>query len=136
MKGFKFHPRCEELRITHLAFADDLMLFARGDKKSVGVLMQALNDFERTSRLAISVEKSQIFVAGLKEDLSFTRIPVGTLPVKYLGVPLNGQKLKLAQFAPLIDSINGCIDAWKGHTLSYAGRLELIKSVIQGVVGF
>lgn len=122
--------------ITHLAFADDLMLFAKGDRKSVEVLMKALNDFERTSGLAINAEKSQLFGAGIKEDLSFTRIPAGTLPVKYLGVPLDGQRLKVAQFSPLIDSINGCIGAWKGHTLSYVGRLELIKSVIHGVVGF
>lgn len=29
--GFRFHPRCKGLRITHLAYADDLMLFSRGD---------------------------------------------------------------------------------------------------------
>lgn len=28
---FNYHPRCGKLKITHLAFADDLMLMARGD---------------------------------------------------------------------------------------------------------
>ena len=28
---FNFHPKCAELNSTHLAFADDLILFTRGD---------------------------------------------------------------------------------------------------------
>ncbi|GAA0186769.1 hypothetical protein LIER_34057 [Lithospermum erythrorhizon] len=32
---FRFHPRCEGFHITHLAFADDLMLFSYGDEASV-----------------------------------------------------------------------------------------------------
>lgn len=29
--SFSHHPRCVKLAITHLCFADDLLLFARGD---------------------------------------------------------------------------------------------------------
>ncbi|XP_031124367.1 uncharacterized protein LOC116027080 [Ipomoea triloba] len=133
---FSFHPRCKDLKISHLAFADDLMLFCRGDVNSVDILMKALNELEKTSGLAISPNKSKLFCAGVREDLSFTRIPVEPLPVKYLGIPLDSQKLKVANFAPLIDSINKYFSAWKGYTLSYAGRLELLNSVIQGVVAF
>ncbi|KAL0294689.1 UNVERIFIED_CONTAM: putative mitochondrial protein [Sesamum calycinum] len=32
---FNFHPKCEKLKITHLLFADDLMLFSRGDLPSI-----------------------------------------------------------------------------------------------------
>ncbi|XP_022852082.1 uncharacterized protein LOC111373749 [Olea europaea var. sylvestris] len=32
---FNYHPKCGPLKITHLAFADDLMLFARGDSTSI-----------------------------------------------------------------------------------------------------
>ncbi|KAL2248361.1 UNVERIFIED_CONTAM: Retrovirus-related Pol polyprotein from type-2 retrotransposable element R2DM [Sesamum indicum] len=37
---FNFHPKCEKLKITHLLFADDLMLFSRGDLPSIHVLME------------------------------------------------------------------------------------------------
>ena len=30
-RDFNFHPRSQDLNITHLAFADDLILFSRGD---------------------------------------------------------------------------------------------------------
>ncbi|KAL0329051.1 UNVERIFIED_CONTAM: hypothetical protein Sradi_4891800 [Sesamum radiatum] len=37
---FNFHPKCEKLKITHLLFADDLMLFSRGDLPSIHILME------------------------------------------------------------------------------------------------
>lgn len=33
--NFNFHPRCEKLKISHLTFVDDLMIFARGDYLSI-----------------------------------------------------------------------------------------------------
>lgn len=30
LEGFKFHARCKELRLMHLCFADDLLLFCMG----------------------------------------------------------------------------------------------------------
>ena len=30
-KKFKYHPKSSKLDVTHLCFADDLLLFARGD---------------------------------------------------------------------------------------------------------
>ncbi|MDV3199971.1 MAG: reverse transcriptase domain-containing protein, partial [Candidatus Phytoplasma australasiaticum] len=133
---FSFHPRCKGLKITHLAFADDLMLFCRGDANSVEIFMKALNEMEQTSGLAISPTKSKMFCAGVVDDLSFSRIPVESLPVRYLGIPLDAQRLKVVNFSPLIESVNKFFSAWKGCSLTYAGRLELLNSVIQGVVAF
>lgn len=32
---FRFHPRCNKLKLNHLCFANDLMIFYRGDLGSV-----------------------------------------------------------------------------------------------------
>ncbi|XP_059285894.1 uncharacterized protein LOC132039428 [Lycium ferocissimum] len=41
--GFKHHPRCAKLGITHLSFVDDLILFARGDVESTVALQKRVN---------------------------------------------------------------------------------------------
>ena len=35
---FKFHWRCKKIKLSHLAFADDLLMFSHGDLASVKVL--------------------------------------------------------------------------------------------------
>ncbi|XP_019241491.1 PREDICTED: uncharacterized protein LOC109221464 [Nicotiana attenuata] len=37
---FQYHPRCKKLGITHMSFADDLLLFARGDLTSIVAMYQ------------------------------------------------------------------------------------------------
>lgn len=44
-REFHFHAGYAEQNITHLSFADDLILFSRGDACSVQRIMEALNIF-------------------------------------------------------------------------------------------
>lgn len=62
---FNFHAKCAELRITHLAFADDLMLFCRGDLGSMRILTDAMDEFSDCSGLQINGDKSQLFAGGV-----------------------------------------------------------------------
>lgn len=138
---FNYHPKCADLRITHLAFADDLMLFARGDLPSIHILVNCLDTFKATSGLGINASKSNIFTAGLygrdlDDILELLDYPQGSFPVRYLGVPLAAQKLNVVHYAPLLDRITSYISSWTANTLSYAGRMELIRSVLQGVECF
>ncbi|KAK4390168.1 Retrovirus-related Pol polyprotein from type-2 retrotransposable element R2DM [Sesamum angolense] len=65
---FNFHPKCEKLKITHLLFDDDLMLFSRGDIPSIRILMECLQEFRDVSSLAVNTAKSNIFTAGIQND--------------------------------------------------------------------
>lgn len=56
--------------------------------------------------------------------------------VTYLGSPLVHGKLKSCHFNPLIEKIANFMNSWASHSLSYAGRLELLNSIIQGVESF
>jgi hypothetical protein len=53
-EGFRFHPKCSLQGITHLAFADDVLLLSRGDSSSVLCLLQQLTLFGRISGLDIN----------------------------------------------------------------------------------
>nr|XP_009767270.1 PREDICTED: uncharacterized protein LOC104218471 [Nicotiana sylvestris] len=61
----KYHPRCSRLGIIHLSFADDLLLFVRGDITSITQLQQCLNQFYRASGLQANKTKSSIYYGGV-----------------------------------------------------------------------
>ncbi|GJV83129.1 hypothetical protein Tco_1523027 [Tanacetum coccineum] len=51
MGTFKYHTGCEELKITNLCFADDLLVLCNGDCDSVKVIKLALEEFSSVSGL-------------------------------------------------------------------------------------
>ncbi|KAK6117718.1 hypothetical protein DH2020_048570 [Rehmannia glutinosa] len=117
------------------------MLFSKGNLPSVKILIDCLNDFKNASGLDVNSFKSNLFTAGIYGDeldniLNLLNFPLGTLPVRYLGVPLAAQKLNVNHYSPLYDRIASYINKWTANSLSYAGRLLLIKSVLQGVECF
>ena len=63
-KGFAFHPKCVRLKLTHLIFADDLMVFVRGDLPSVMAVKSILHQFAAFSGLNANAEKTEIYFGG------------------------------------------------------------------------
>jgi hypothetical protein len=141
LSSFNFHPKCQALGISHLGFADDILLLYPCDMASVNILLQQLHVFGESSGLVINAAKSSIYFAGVSEDikqaiLNLSQFTEGSFPFKYLGVPLSPHRLLASQFSPLIHRLESTIQSWLGKFLSYAGRLELIKSVLHGMVQF
>lgn len=124
--------------ISHLFFADDLMVFCSADLDSALSLKQLLDDFCSFSRLSINLNKSQIIFSG---SASYTADichilgmpPQATLPIMYLGLPLFSSRLKLSDCSKLLLMVQTKLGRWKSNCLSYAGRLELLKSTINGL---
>ncbi|XP_015077353.1 uncharacterized protein LOC107021245 [Solanum pennellii] len=58
------------------------------------------------------------------------------LPFKYLGVPLSTKKMSVMQWHPLIDRILARINSWTARELSYAGRAQLVQTVLFGVQSY
>lgn len=55
---FGYHPHCKNILLTHLCFADDLMVFTDGTKRSVEGVLRIFEEFATMSGLKISLEKS------------------------------------------------------------------------------
>ena len=45
LEKFRFHPRCKEMRLTHLCFADDLILCCKGEFESIYLMLRAFKLF-------------------------------------------------------------------------------------------
>ncbi|XP_013601807.1 PREDICTED: uncharacterized protein LOC106309313 [Brassica oleracea var. oleracea] len=137
----KYHHKCSSSRLTHLCFADDLLIFIDGSIDSVQNVLQVLKEFELRSGLAVTVQKSCFFASGLIQQevdsiKASTGMPNGLLPVRYLGVPLCTKKLTLSNCEVLIQQVKAKFNSWTVKTLSFAGRLLLIKTVIAGITNF
>lgn len=90
---FKYHPKCEVSGLTHLCFADDLLIFSDGAPSSVRGILSVIDEFNLLSGLAISADKSCFFSSGLSEAqsqnvASVSGMPQGFFPIRYLGLPL------------------------------------------------
>lgn len=129
---FRYHAKCKEMQLSHLFFADDIMMLCRADKQSPLILKSLEEQFGRTSGLKINIQK---FFCGvdvntktwLMQQLGFAE---GTLPIRYLGLPLIASKLSFMDCKPIMDKIQQKITAWSAKLLTYAGRIMLVRSVL------
>ncbi|GJV32771.1 putative reverse transcriptase domain-containing protein [Tanacetum coccineum] len=139
--SFKYHWLCKDLKLTQLCFNDDLLLFCHGDSKSATVFKEALDEFGGMSGLLPSKIKSVVFFSNFKQAgrnniLKIMPFQVGILPVRYLRVPLISKRLYIKDCQLLIDKVKKRVFDWKNKVLSFAGRLQLVQSVLSSMQVF
>ncbi|KAL0419002.1 UNVERIFIED_CONTAM: hypothetical protein Sradi_1313700 [Sesamum radiatum] len=132
---FQYHWKCKDIGLINLCFADDVLLFCKAHLPSIIVISDTLNEFAALSGLKVNPAKSQIiFSRAVQQErqqiLDYLGFQEGSLPVKYLGIPLTSSRLTIADCRPLIDKVDARLAGWNNQILSYAGRLQLIKSVL------
>ncbi|GJW75379.1 hypothetical protein Tco_0134749 [Tanacetum coccineum] len=108
---FNYHFGCKSLKITHICFADDLMVFYHGDPCFVKVIKKTIKDFGNCSGLLPNFGKSIVFFGSINEDeqqilLSILPFVKGNLLIRYLGVPLISKRLGVKDCKSLIDKVN------------------------------
>ncbi|XP_019256268.1 PREDICTED: uncharacterized protein LOC109234654 [Nicotiana attenuata] len=140
LPDFRYHPMCKETKLTHLVFADDLMIFCKENLKSIARVMEALQHFSDATGLEANIDKSSMFVAGVDEEtrqnmLKITGFTLGTFPIRYLGLPLTSRKWNKMDCKQLVDKITSKITAYT-RQLSYAGRLQIIMVVLFSIYNF
>lgn len=133
-----YHPRTSELSITHLMFADDVMVCIYGGCSSLHEITKVLSNFASWSGLEINKDKTTLYLAGVDDIEAHSTasfgFPTGSLPVRYLRLYLMSRKLKIAEYEPLLDKIRTTFKAWAVKSLSFASRVQLIAMVIYGSV--
>ncbi|CAL5417428.1 unnamed protein product [Camellia sinensis] len=122
------------LRVTHLQFADDTILFCDANRVKVTNIKRILSCFEIASGLKINYHKSVICGVEVDEEpvqefASSLNCLHQKLPLKYLGLPL-GANPSRSTWKPVIDKFKHKLSTWKRRLVSFAGRLTLIKSLM------
>lgn len=128
--------------IYHLAFADDLLLFAEASVGKAEIIQAVLKSFCEPFGQRVSLEKTRIFFSDnvhhshrvdIREKLGFqSTTDLG----KYLGIPVLHKRMNKNTFQFTIDKVNSRLSTWKAQTLSFAGRVTLTKSVLQALPSY
>ncbi|KAF7842169.1 reverse transcriptase [Senna tora] len=134
VKRKKWTPvKIKGVQISHLLFADDVLIFARTDSNSVSAVNSVLESFLQSLGLAINIEKSSIWFSPntsaadrdmVTRSLRFREVPK---PGKYLGFPLDLSR-RISDFKPIVDKVLNKVENWKAKFLSKAGGLGIVKS--------
>ncbi|XP_026439686.1 uncharacterized protein LOC113338489 [Papaver somniferum] len=78
---------------SHVLYADDIMVFCKGTKRDVQALMNIFEEYGQNSRQFISASKCTIYSSKhiynrFSNIVASYNITMGTLPFRYLGVPI------------------------------------------------
>ncbi|GAU31728.1 hypothetical protein TSUD_215290 [Trifolium subterraneum] len=125
--------------ISHLMFADDLLLFGKATEVNMRTITDTLEKFCELSGQLVSIEKTSVlFSKNVPRDLrNVLLLQSGFREAnslgKYLGIPLVGRAPRHSDFEHLVDKVRRKLSGWKATNLSFAGRVTLAKSVIQAV---
>ncbi|XP_038991751.1 uncharacterized protein LOC120115050 [Hibiscus syriacus] len=121
--------------LSHIQFADDLLIFSAPNPLSILNFKRVLKIFEVAAGLKLNMGETKIF--GFNVEESRVRIWVDSilcglaeLPSTYLGLPRGHKKNSLSLWNPILDKVTSQLQSWKGKLFSFGGRLTLIQSVL------
>lgn len=125
--------------LSHLFFADDLILFARVTREQMKLINKVLDDFCQASRETISREKSVIFCSRSMPShearllSNFSNFVLKKDPGLYLGVPLLHQRVTARTYQRVLEKVLLWLNLWSARSLSLAGRATLGRAVVLAI---
>lgn len=132
----------KNIGISHLFFADDLMLFAKVDEESYEAILEVLNNFCEESGQKVSLEKSRVYFSPnvqaefREETCAKLGIQATTSIGKYLGFPINHKGAPRNRLNFIAERVMTKLSRWKARFLSFAGRSVLVKLVMSVVPNY
>ena len=138
LRGFHVGPSNPiGVRISHFLFADDTILFCDASRDQLLSIRLALTCFQVFTGLKVNMGKSEIVPVGEVRNLdalaTILRCRVGSLPMKYLGMPLGTPYKTASVWDPILERMEKKLSGWKRLYLSKKGRLTLVKSTLSSL---
>lgn len=121
--------------LSHLFYADDALFMGEWSKVNLKNLARILKCFHVSSGLRVNFNKSKVFGTGASATetsqwASILGYEAGTMPFKYLGVTVGANMNQAKYWTPIIEKFKSKLSGWKSRTLSFGGRLTLVKVVL------
>jgi len=122
--------------VSHLMYADDVVVFTNGGCRSIRCILNILNTYEKWSGQLINKEKTAMYFSkklpmarrrNLKRLMGFSE---GKFPFKYLGVLIVSGRMKIGDLEELENNVKRKISGWKMKLLSAGGRVILLRHVL------
>lgn len=129
-------------KLSHIFFADDLLLFSEASFSQARLMEHILADFCGISGQRVSRAKSRIWFSPntplyLRNAIcSEFHIWATSNLGMYLGIPLFHGRMKKIDFTHVLDKATSRLAGWKTKTLSRAARMILIKSTLATLANY
>ncbi|GKF93342.1 hypothetical protein Tco_0280061, partial [Tanacetum coccineum] len=90
---------------------------------------------EEVSGLRVNYNKSKLYGVGvndaqLRDMARWMRCGVGDFPFTYLGLPIGDNMRRVGAWNVVVEKFKSRLGEWKAKTMSFGGRLTLVKSVL------
>lgn len=125
--------------LTHLFFADDLLLFAEASPDQAKSISAVLDEFCCSSGEKVNQQKTTLYFSSnvstgvarkIEKTLDFT---ITNNLGRYLGMPLLNSRVTKNTYQEIVDKVEKRLPAWSASHLSLAGRITLAQSVLQAI---
>ena len=138
IQGFHVRPiNSTGIRVSHLLFADDTILFCDASREQILSIRLALTCLQAFTCLKVNVGKSEIVsvweVRKIQSLANILLCRVGSLPMTYLGMPLGTLYKTPSIWNPILERMEKNLSSLKRLYLSKSGRLTLLKSTLSSL---
>ncbi|GJZ86781.1 hypothetical protein Tco_0658391, partial [Tanacetum coccineum] len=130
----------DNVEISHLQFTDDALILGEWSHENAKNLCRLLRCFHLASGLKVNFSKSKIFGVGATVGdtnllASILCCQHSSLDFTYFGLPIGANMNRSCNWKPIIDKFHNRLSFWKARSLSFGGRLTLLKSVLELLLG-
>jgi hypothetical protein len=124
--------------LSHLQYADDTLCIGEATLENLWTLKAVMRAFEMVSGLKVNFWKSNILGVNVSQDFMrlasvFLNCRTGSIPFKYLGLPVGANIRRVSTWEPLISSLRNRLGSWANRHLSLGGRITLLNLVLSAI---
>ncbi|WOH11192.1 hypothetical protein DCAR_0830672 [Daucus carota subsp. sativus] len=121
--------------ITHLQFADDVILFLNDDYSSILGVKRLLQCFQIISGMKVNFSKSQVYGFHIDGEVKKKwarqlNCILGSVPFRYLGAQIGASPTSIKFWDPLIERFKRKVNGYEASKISMAGRAVLLQATI------